>query len=151
MNPGPHAFSVIKCLFGKGAVVSSQLKNIYGNGVEDEAKVELIHGKIRGELMASWSVKNEPVLKIEIEVKGKKGKILFKNGKLTVNTKCYDYEEIPRDGEVFNLNPRSGGDAYYLEDREFVENYFKQRPTSTSLFFAREVEQMIFETYKNAK
>jgi NADH dehydrogenase len=151
MNPGPHAFSVINCLFGKGAIVSSQLKNIYENEVEDEARVELKHGRIRGELMASWSVKNEPVLKIEIEIRGQKGKIIFRDGKLTVNTKQYDYEDIPREGEVFNLNPRSGGDAYYLEDREFVENCFQQKPISTPLFFAREVEQMIFETYKNAK
>lgn len=151
MNPGPHAFSVINCFFGKGVIVSSQLKNIYGNEVEDEARVELTHGKIKGELTASWSVKNEPVLKIEVEIKGKKGMILFKNNKLTVKTRQYDYEEIPREGEVFNLNPKSGGDAYYLEDREFVKNYFRRRPTSTSLFFAREVEQMIFETYKNAK
>ena len=48
MNPGPHAFSVIRFLFGKGKVESSRIKYIYGNEVEDEARVGLKHGKIAG-------------------------------------------------------------------------------------------------------
>jgi len=151
MNPGPHAFSVIRFLFGKGKVESSWIKYIYGNEVEDEARVGLKHGKIAGELLVSWSVKNELVLKIEIEIQGNKGKIIFKDNKLWVNTKRYDYEEIPCKREVFNLNPRSGGDAYYLEDREFIENCLFKKETSTPLLFAKEVEKMIWESYKNAE
>ena len=59
-----------------------------------------------------------------------------------VNAKRYDYEEIPCEREVFNLNPRSGGDAYYLEDREFIENCLL-RKIPVLLFFAKEVEEMI--------
>ena len=110
------------------------------------------HCKITGELVASWSVKNEPVLKIEIEIHGKKGRIIFKDNKLSVNKKIYNYEEIAREGEVFNLNPKSGGDAYYLEDREFIENCFDdKRKTTTSLLFAKEVEEMIYKSYEYAK
>ena len=152
MNPSPHAFSVIQYLFGKGEVESSNIKYIYGNEVEDEARIKLRHCKITGELVASWSVKNEPVLKIEIEIHGKKGRIIFKDNKLSVNKKIYNYEEIAREGEVFNLNPKSGGDAYYLEDREFIENCFDdKRKTTTSLLFAKEVEEMIYKSYEYAK
>ena len=91
MNPGPHAFSVINYLFGKGKVESSKIKYIYGNEVEDEAKVTLKHKEVSGELLASWSVKNEPVLKIEVEIYGKKGKIVFKENILSVNNKRYEY------------------------------------------------------------
>lgn len=151
MNPGPHAFSVIRYLFGKGKIDKSRLKYIFGNEVEDEARILLSHGKIKGELSASWSVKNEPVLKIGVDINGTKGRILFNSSGLWVNERKYEYGEIPQEREVFNLNPRSGGDAYYLEDREFIESCIFNKTTSSPLTFAREVEEMIYESYKYAK
>jgi NADH dehydrogenase len=149
MNPGPHAFSIIRYLFGIGKIDQSRLKYVFGNEVEDEAKIILSHGKIKGELLASWSVKNEPVLKIELEINGILGSISFKNGKLTVKEKIIEYEEIPGNRDVFNLNPKSGGDAYYMEDKEFVESCIFGKAPEASLYFARDVEEMIFSSYKN--
>lgn len=157
INPGPHAFSIIQYLFGAGKVQDSELKYIYGNEVEDEAKVTLVHlNGIKGILTASWSIPGFPVLTIEYEIVGEKGSIKFKNNKLTVKKDkkkpiVLEHFEIPSHFEVFNLNPKSGGDAYYAESASFVQGIRNEETMINNLNFAYKVESMISQAYEKAK
>ncbi len=155
-NPGPHAFSLIQYLMGKGKVVSSHLRYIYKNEVEDEAKVELTHSSgVMGTLNASWSVPKHPVMTIEFEIVGTKGKIIYKDTVLTLiqgkKRTVWQYAQIPFHHEVYNLNPKSGGEAYYVEDAQFIAGLTKKKQGGTDLAFAANVEAMINEAYAKAK
>jgi predicted dehydrogenase len=109
INPGPHAFSVIQYLFKKCAVRAAHLKYLYKNEVEDEATVSLEHiDGVKGELHASWSVPNCPVLTIEFEIVGEQGSIAFQNNVLIVRNaagkkRTYPLYDLPADFAVFNL------------------------------------------------
>ena len=156
-NPGPHAFSLIQYFFGKGQVRSSKLTYLYDNDVEDEAKVKLEHQKnINGDLNSSWSVKGYPVLTIDFEIKGDRGSIIYKDNKLIVKKDNrvevnLPYYQIPRERSVYNLNPRSGGDAYYIEDMLFVDNLLEtNKKNINNLEFAHDVEYMIHQSYEKA-
>jgi predicted dehydrogenase len=156
-NPGPHAFSLIQYLFGKGKIVSARTWNLYGNEVEDKAEIKLSHPRaIQGELKANWSIKGYPVMTIEFDIKGSKGSIKFSDNKLVIKTKSktitLPYYKIPRNHPVFNLNPKSGGDAYYIEDKIYIESLLnKERSSVNNIDFASKVESMISEAYEKAK
>lgn len=155
MNPGPHAFSIINYLFGEAEITKSSLKFIYGNSVEDEAKVEMsISNKIKGALNANWSTPGFPVLTIEYKIEGDQGSIDFKNGELSVRTKrknkVYKYHQIPQLYEVYNLNPKSGGDAYYTEDFFFIQSVLGRVKLINNLDFSYSVESMIHNTYEKS-
>lgn len=156
-NPGPHAFSIIKYLFGQGSVVNSKIEYLYGNEVEDHAELKLVHKNgITGKLSASWSVPGHPVMSIEFGVFGSKGSIEFRDRKLTIKTgkttqviPCW---AIPLNHSVYNLNPKSGGEAYFIEDQLFVDSLSnKQVKNINDMKFAHDIEQMIGEAYAKAK
>ena len=156
MNPGPHAFSLITHFFGLGKIEEAKIKHLYGNEVEDEAKLSLTHGNgVTGTLAVSWSVPNYPVMVVEFEILGTNGYIKFQGNKLKVKEagrreKIYEYHELPVSKGVFNLNPRSGGEAYFLEDKAFVEAVLDGKKLVNSLSFARKTELMISKAYEKA-
>lgn len=156
-NPGPHAFSLIQYLFGTGEVTRSKIWYLYGNEVEDKAEIKLSHPQaIQGELKANWSIKGYPVMTIEFDIKGSKGSIKFSDNKIVIKTKSktttLPYYKIPRNHPVFNLNPKSGGDAYYIEDKIYIESLLnKARSSVNNIDFASKVESMISEAYEKAK
>ncbi len=157
MNPGPHAFSIIQYLFGDALVEQSKLESLYSTDLEDKARVLLSHTNgIKGQLNANWSVPGFPVLSIEYEIIGKKGLISFKNNKLSIrlknkNNKTLEYYQIPSSYSVYNLNPRSGGDAYYLEDFYFIDALSRNKSLTNNLSFANKIESLIHDSYEKTK
>ncbi len=156
INPGPHAFSLIQYFFNDGKVTDAKLKYLYNNEVEDEAMVTLEHKDgFQGELHASWSVPNCPVLTIEYEIVGKLGKITYNNNALTV-TKYGEKKavlpiyDLPLNYPIFNLNPRSGGDAYYIEDYLFTKSLVEKTRIQNSVHFSHSVESLIHQAYEIA-
>ncbi len=156
-NPGPHAFSIIQYLFGKGKVSSAKTEYLYGNEVEDKASLSIEHeSKIKGRLNANWSIKGYPVMTIEYEVTGTNGSIKFHDKKLVIKSgkkeTTLPYYAISSHHQVFNLNPKSGGEAYYIEDSLFVDSLSNTKYKNVNnMKFARDVEQMISEAYEKAK
>ncbi len=155
-NPGPHAFSIIQYLFGKGTIASAKIDYLYGNEVEDKAKLTLVHKNIRGTLEANWSIKGYPVLQIEYEITGSNGSIRFGNKELVIKsgkkTTKLPYYAIPTNHQVYNLNPKSGGEAYYIEDEMFVQSLMNNKTKNRNdLQFASDIEQMISEAYEKGK
>lgn len=155
-NPGPHALSLIYHLFGRATVEKAKMRYLYGNEVEDKATVWLKHPSgLAGQLTANWSVKGYPVMAIEFEITGTKGSIKYKKETLTIKVgkkkQSLPYSRIPTTRIVFNLNPRSGGDAYYSESKEFVQSLTGKHKFVSDVRFAKQVEQMIGEAYAKAK
>ncbi|MEK7597148.1 MAG: Gfo/Idh/MocA family oxidoreductase [Patescibacteria group bacterium] len=155
MNPGPHAFSVIRYLFGKGEVTSSQIKFLFSNEVEDKAIIYLRHKNFTGTLDASWSEPKYPVMTIEFFIIGSKGEIKYEDQTLTLSlkglpTKIKKYYELPSYKKRFNLNYKSGGDVYYREDELFINNLHENKVLVNSINFAFEVEKMISQSYEKA-
>jgi predicted dehydrogenase/nucleoside-diphosphate-sugar epimerase len=154
-NPGPHAFSIIQYLFGKGNVTSAKIEYLYGNEVEDKAKLALTHENILGTLEANWSIKGYPVMQIEYEIIGSTGSIKFSNKELVIKegkrvTKL-PYYAIPTNHKVYNLNPKSGGEAYYIEDQQFIDSLSSKHKNTNNMQFAADIEQMISEAYEKGK
>jgi predicted dehydrogenase/nucleoside-diphosphate-sugar epimerase len=155
-NPGPHAFSIIQYLFGKGLVTGAKIEYLYGNEVEDKAKLSLSHKSIEGTLEANWSIKGYPVMQIEYEIRGTTGSIKFSNKELVIKsgkkiTKL-PYYAIPVNHKVYNLNPKSGGEAYYIEDQQFIDSLMSSKHKNTNdLQFASDIEAMINEAYEKGK
>ena len=53
---------------------------------------------------------------------------------------------------VFNLNPKANGEAYYVENRNFVDAILGDRKAvSNDLKTALQIESVIFECYKMSK
>jgi nucleoside-diphosphate-sugar epimerase/predicted dehydrogenase len=156
-NPGPHAFSIIQFLIGRGRVSQSKLEYLYGNEVEDRATVNLVHSEgIQGKLQASWSVPKHPVMSIEYDIIGSNGTISFTSNVLTLQQgkkiSQWKYWEIPYARSVYNLNPKSGGEAYYTEDLLFIQSLSKSGPRLVNnMLFAENVEGMIGEAYEKAR
>ncbi len=155
-NPGPHAFSIVQYLFGQARVSRSKLDYLYGNEVEDKAQLVLKHKSgIAGKLNANWSIAGYPVMTIEYEIVGSEGSIRFSDKKLTIKTgkrtETIPYYAIPLNHSVYNLNPKSGGEAYYIEDQLFVDSLTNAKAKiANDMEFARCVEQMIGEAYAKA-
>lgn len=153
-NPGPHALSLVTYLFGKGQVTQSQVEYLYGNEVEDKVTLHVDHKQVSGEIVANWSVKNKPIMTIEFEITGTEGKITFTNDQLVITTKGktqkLNYEQIPHE-KVFDLNPKSGGDAYFLETKAFIDAIRDNKRFANTVQFARHVESLMNEAYEKAK
>lgn len=156
-NPGPHAFSLIQHFFGDASITSSHITSLYGNEVEDEARVEFLHKSgCQGTLDATWSVKGYPTLTIEFEIIGTAGSITWKNNALVMRkggkiTRLMGYQ-IPQQKPVYNLNPKSGGDAYYSEDLAFIQSLLKKdQKLLNTMIFAYKVESLIHEAYTYAQ
>lgn len=153
-NPGPHALSLAVYLFGRATVKRAKMTYLYGNEVEDRAILQLQHTSVEGEVRADWSVKGRPVMVIEFEIKGSKGTIRFANNELTIRvgkrSKTLSYDVIPSQ-DVFDLNPRAGGDAYYLETEAFIASLTRKQPFVNSMQFARTIEKIMHEAYAKAQ
>jgi NADH dehydrogenase len=157
INDGPHPLSLIVYLFGKGHVTKSQMKYLYGNSVEDVSDIAIKHSNgITGTFYSSWSEKEYPVMTIDFEITGSNGTISFHRNVLTITKKgkqpkVLPLYEIPSSQQVFNLSPKSGGDAYFAEDLEFIRQLKKKKPVVHNLEFARQIELIIHEAYEKAE
>ena len=157
MNPGPHIFSLINLYFGKPKLIYGSLIKKYSFDVEDEADLILDYKNYKGKVFLSWSVKNKPISQTKIIVNfkntsmitdGNKIKILDNNGKKTI-IKGSDIPSLMNG--VFNINPEANGDAYFIEDKLFIEAIIKNKRNSlNSLKFALDTESIIHKIYKNA-
>ena len=156
MNPGPHLFSVINFIFGVPKKVKAQVKKIYSDEVDDEARVILDYGSFKGEANLSWSVAGKWIAESELKIEFDKGEIktdgkvlkIIESGKSEVK-KDDDLKPIIAT-VVFNINPDTNGEAFAAEDRLFVmavKNNDKKILIS-SLDFAINTESIIHRAYE---
>lgn len=155
MNPGPHLFAIINYFFGKPKSVTGNVRSIYSTEIDDEANLELKYTKFNGKMFLSWSVKNQNIPSLSVKVEFEKGGLETDGKKLRINFK--GKEIILADKEIssivqdsFDVNPDANGEAYYVEDRMFMESISDGKVFPSDLKFALETESMIQDVYKMA-
>ncbi|MDP4009646.1 MAG: Gfo/Idh/MocA family oxidoreductase [Candidatus Shapirobacteria bacterium] len=158
MNPGPHVFSLINLLFGKPEKISGDIYKIYSLEVDDEARLNLDYKDFEGKAFLSWSVKNRNIATTTIKINFEKSEL---------NTDGNIIEIIPTNGKMIkisekdspvlldgtlNINPDANGEAYYIEDRLFVDSVKDKKDANINNFeFAYDTESMIFKSYLKSK
>src|SRR4030042_150502 len=158
MNPGPHLFSLIYLLFGKPNKTTGEIKSLYSTEVEDEVVGKLFYKNYEGKIDLSWSRKNHNIGKYYFNIDFEKGSItadkdglIIKKGKKQEKIGYYDLEPLIK--PVIDINPKANGEAYYIEDRLFIDSIINknQYKVLNSLEFAKNTESIIFDLYKNSK
>lgn len=157
MNPGPHFFSLIYWFFGKPTQVEAAITAKFVTKLDDQVRAKLRYADFGGEVRLNWGVKgrvtplnyfNIQCERARITTDGRIIKVKPHGGRLVTISST----DIQSDKPVFDLNPRANGEAYYEENRTFVEAITGVRSEVTNtLKFAMGVESIIFEIYKRGK
>jgi predicted dehydrogenase/nucleoside-diphosphate-sugar epimerase len=153
MNPGPHLFAVVNYLFGKPNKIDGTIKSIYSTDLDDEANINLSFDDFKGKMFLSWSVKGQNILKLNIVIKFKNGVLETDGKKIKIIAGGKEIimmeEDIPPISlSSFNINPEANGEAYYIEDKMFIESVKTEKPFLSDFKFAMETESIIHEIYK---
>lgn len=125
MNPGPHLFSIIHACFGKPKHVTGILKQKYSSEVEDEAHFTFIYPTFEGQVSLSWSVKGKHIADYRITCRCEKAEIIANSTDITIKkagkTTHIPFEKLsPQEPNLFTINPHAFGEAYYVENLEFI-------------------------------
>src|SRR4030065_58766 len=158
MNPGPHLFSLIYLLFGKPNKTTGEIKSLYSTEVEDEVVGKLFYKNYEGKIDLSWSRKNHNIGKYYFNIDFEKGSItadkdglIIKKGKNQEKIGYYELEPLIK--PVIDINPKANGEAYYIEDRLFLDSIINknQDKVINSFEFAKNTESIIFDLYQSSK
>ncbi len=157
MNPGPHFFSLLNLFFGKPKNIKAVIKNIYSPDLDDEVSATLVYPNFSGNVFLSWSVAKRDVAQNKFEITFEKAllktdgqEIVITQGKKV--TKIEPSQIKPKMTSIFNLNPKANGEAYYIENRSFIDAILGDRKTvPNKLETALDIESALFETYKNCR
>lgn len=155
MNPGPHFFSLLNLFFGKPKRIEGVIKNIYTTEMDDEVKAELHYGVFKGKIFLSWSIAGRDVAQNKFEIRLERAtiktdgnEIIIKKGKSISKIKLSQIE--PKMKSIFNINPKANGEAYYVENRSFIDAILGDKKTvPNELKTALQIESVIFECYKH--
>jgi|GEM_PF-375768 len=155
MNPGPHIFSLISWILGEVKIKEARLEKKFSREVEDRALIQMVGNEYRGEVELDWSVEDLVKPEINFEIEMENGR-LSSNGREVVivagkRTVIAEDEIEPVSEKVFNINRESFGEAYFGEDKEFVDWVAGGKEPRNSLFLAIKAEKMIADIYKFAK
>jgi len=156
MNPGPHFFSVLNLLFGKGKVISSTIRELYKKGLDDEATAIIEYNDFKAKINLSWSVSGKLMPENKFKIICSKGTIVTDGHQIVIQTLTNKFrikENQINDSEkkIFNLNPEAYGEAYFLENKYFLEAIRGGKTvTLNTLKNAIEAESTIHEVYKRA-
>lgn len=159
INSGPHLFALVNFLFGKPQdVIESEVKRIYSEEVDDEARIKLRYKDFLGEVYLSWSVKGVNIPRTTTLIKFEKAELWTDGFVIRIITKdgskktIEDSEIDPLVENVFNINPDVSGEAYGIEDRLFIDNVKNNtKNAGNGLSFALDTEEVIFKSYKLGK
>lgn len=158
MNPAPHLFSVIHSLFGVPKKITGTLESYFVHELDDSAELKLSYETFSGSVSLSWCVPHKPISETEIVVECESA-VLRANGK-RLQVKRVDNTEVieqfdsiqPFISNTFDVNPEANGEAYYIEDRLFI-NAVKHKlfihPAPNDLYNALQTESIIHTCYQS--
>lgn len=156
MNPGPHLFSLINLFFGKPKKISGKISKKYSLDVEDEANLILTYEDFKGKTFLSWAVRNKPISQIEFIINFESARILACGQKIEIFPKdgkkiiIAEHNIEPLINDIFNINPEANGDAYFIEDKLYIDSILKRNKNNlNSLAFALDTESIIYNVYKS--
>lgn len=155
MNPGPHFFSLLKLFFGQPKRIEGVIKNIYTAEMDDEVKAELRYGDFKGKIFLSWSMAGRDLAQNIFEIRLEKATIKTDGNEIIIKkTKSISKIRLshidPKMKSIFNLNPKANGEAYYIENRNFIDAILGDKKiVPNDLKTALQIESVIFECYKH--
>lgn len=156
MNPGPHFFSILNLFFGKPRRIRGEINSLYRIDLDDEVRATLDYVGFRGQVFLSWSVVGQHVSKSSFTIKFEKAKLVTdgKTIKITKNNKSTLVTPPPssRYEEIFDINPKANGEAYYIENRAFIDAIGGDKTVvPNDIKTALQIESAIFQCYKKCK
>lgn len=159
MNPGPHLFSIINLLFGSPVSVKASVKSKYSISVDDEAEIRLKYKDYEATVSLSWSKHGYNIPKTNIKINFEKATMTTDGTVIVIKEKNNKVKEIKEKDlpdlidNIFNLNPEANGDAYYIEDRLFIDSIKNKssQKLPNSLSKALAIEKIIFDSYSCQK
>ncbi len=156
MNPGPHLFSLIQACFGKPSHISGSLVKKYSIEVEDEANFVCTHKDYSGKVTLSWSVKGKHIAEYRINCVFDQAVVTATTQGLFIkrvkkNMQFIPFSDLPQqESNLFTINPNAYGEAYYLENLEFIRAILAQSQKNgvNSLAAALQTEDIIQQCYE---
>lgn len=157
MNPGPHFFSLLNLFFGKPMKITGVIKQHYSSELDDEVSANLTYKGFSGKIFLSWSVPKRNVAQNKFEIIFEKARLVTDGHEIVITqgkkmTKIKPTQIKPKIHSIFNLNPKANGEAYYIENRYFIDAILgDQKRIPNELKTALAIEATIFETYKRCE
>lgn len=160
INVTSHLFAVLHTLFGELQCDKASVKSVHSEKVEDEATATYYAPDgLKVDVKTSWSVRGYPLQYCSVTIQGENGSLHvdndwvlvelkkstngFKRGVTNINLR--ELERAP-----FNLSPDYMGDAYYQQDREFVNTMADEKSSNFTWYDGFAVQKMIDQLYKKA-
>lgn len=155
MNPGPHFFSVLQLLFGHGKLDRAKITDKFGTGLDDTVKARILFSDFVANVKLSWSVANKATPETKLVIVCEEATLSTDGHNIEVevsrkNKKIISENTLPKSEEkIFNLNPDAYGEAYYLENKYFLEAIRgNKRQVPNSLAMAIMIEKQIANIYE---
>ncbi len=156
MNPGPHLFSILFECFGTPKKIQGQLRKKYSLEVEDEANFTFTHPSFNGNISFSWSVPGKHVAEYKVQCQCERGLISVTTQNLEIRakgskSKITSFSSLPKtETEIYNINPKAFGEAYFLESRRFIDSVsqnISNEKVINTLDKALKIEEIIQDCY----
>jgi predicted dehydrogenase len=154
-NTGCHLVFLLDWLFGSPARVAARTESIHSRDIEDAMVATFDYPSgLTGRIEASWSVPGKPVMEVELEVEGERGRLRVGGSELVLEAtngtaRRIHASELAEEG-IYDLAPEAAGAAYYRQDRDFVEACRAGRPTRAPFELAARAERAIDAIYRSA-
>ena len=161
-NLTSHLLFLLSDYFGQPRAVSADLRQIHSSSVEDEATIRLRyeHG-LEGVVESSWCVPGKPILEITLSVEGNHGVLTVGHREIRIELSQarlnfppghhrIHESDIPSKPTI-DLNPDAGGEAYYLQDLDFISACKNGAAIRNSFEAALRAEQVLDAIYRSAQ
>ena len=161
-NLTSHLLFLLSDYFGQPHAVSADLRQVHSSSVEDEATISLRYEKgLEGRVESSWCVRGKPILEISLSIEGDHGVLTVGHREIRLELaqaspgfspghhRLHE-SDIPSRATI-DLNPEAGGEAYYLQDLEFVSACKNGAAIRNSFEAALRAEQVLDAIYRSGQ
>jgi predicted dehydrogenase/nucleoside-diphosphate-sugar epimerase len=161
-NTGSHLIFLLEWLFGTPARVDARTTAVHSRDIEDAVTATFEYGGgLAGRIDASWSIPGKPVMEVELEVEGERGRARIAGPDLLLDLSApaagfpagrsrIHASDVLREG-AFDLAPEAAGAAYWCQDQAFVEACLSGAPTRTPFAMAARAERAIDAIYRSSE
>jgi predicted dehydrogenase/nucleoside-diphosphate-sugar epimerase len=156
-----HLIFLLEWFFGSPSRIEARTEAIHSRRIEDAASARFSYPSgLAGTFEASWSVPGTPLMEVEIEVEGERGRLRVGGNDITLELTApappfpagrhrIHASDLVQEG-VYDLAPEAAGAAYYRQDQEFVAACLGGGPTRTPFDLAARAERAIDAIYRSA-
>jgi len=160
-NLATHLLFLLSDYFGQPRAVSADLRQVHSSSVEDEATIRLRYENgLDGVVESSWCIPGKPILEISLSVEGSNGVLTVGHREIRLELSQARFNFPPGNHRIhesdipsqptIDLNPDAGGEAYYLQDLEFISSCKNGAAMRNSFEASLRAEQVLDAIYRSA-